>query len=31
MKVLHHPGVVKYIETIETKTHIYIIEEIFHS
>ena len=29
LKILHHPGVIKYKETIETKTHIYIIEELF--
>ena len=29
MKILNHPGIVKYQETIETKTHIYLIMELF--
>lgn len=28
MKFLNHPGVIKFKETIETKTHIYIITEL---
>jgi len=28
MKVLDHPHVIKLIDTIESKTHIYIITEI---
>ena len=29
MKVLHHSGVIKFIETYETLTHLYIIAELF--
>ncbi len=28
MKFLHHPGVIKFKETIETKTHIYLVTEL---
>ena len=30
MKFLNHPGVVKFKETMETTTHIYIITELVH-
>jgi serine/threonine protein kinase len=29
MKILNHPGIVKFHETIETTTHIYLIMELF--
>ena len=28
MKVLDHPNIIKLIDTVESKTHIYIITEI---
>ena len=31
MKILHHPGVINFIEQFETKNHLYIVEEIFYS
>ena len=31
LKFLNHPGIIKFIEKFETKTHLYIINELIDS